>query len=68
MVQNFKVDEGGWICCPTCSGRTRTKIRSETYVRNFPIYCPRCKQEYLIDAEQLRINLSGKPDAETQSC
>ena len=66
--QQFRVDEEGWLRCPICKGRTRTRIRSETILMNFPVYCPRCKREYLIDAKYLKVNLSIEPDAKTQSC
>lgn len=63
----FTADENGWIRCPICGSRTRTKIQAETVLKNFPIFCPKCKYESLIDAEQLNIRLSVEPDAKTQS-
>lgn len=59
----FQIDESGWIHCPVCGCRTRTKIRSETIVMNFPIFCPKCRHECLIDAKQLKIRLSVEPVA-----
>ena len=48
-TEEFCVDESGWIHCPFCKCRTRTKIRADTSLKNFPIFCPKCKQECLID-------------------
>ena len=66
-TKDFCVDENGWIHCPFCKCRTRTKIRADTSLKNFPIFCPKCKQECLIDADNMKIRLSVVPDAKTQS-
>lgn len=56
-----------WIRCPICGGKTRLKIRNDTEIKNFPLYCPKCKQENLIEAKNLHITIINEPDAETQS-
>ena len=43
-----------WILCPLCGGKTRVKLREDTILENFPLYCPKCKQEMLIRANKLR--------------
>lgn len=60
-VEQFSVDESGWIHCPCCKCRTRTKVKPETVVKNFPVYCPKCKREYIVDVEALQIKLSVEP-------
>ena len=37
-----------WILCPVCGSKTRTKIRKDTVLENYPRYCPKCRQERLI--------------------
>ena len=59
----FCVDEAGWIHCPVCKCRTRTKIRRDTVVKNFPVFCPQCKKEFVIDVEQQHIQLSVEPES-----
>lgn len=61
-TENFCVDENGWIHCPACRCRTRTKIKQETVLKNFPIFCPKCKSECLIDVVNMNIKLSVEPD------
>lgn len=56
-----------WIMCPICGNKTRDKIREDTELKNFPLYCPKCKQESLIDAKNLQITVIKEPDAKTQS-
>ena len=56
-----------WICCPICGNKTRNQIREDTELKNFPLYCPKCKRETLIEAKNLHINVIIEPDAQTQS-
>ncbi len=56
-----------WILCPICNNKTRIKIRENTILKNFPLYCPKCKQETLINVKQLNISIIKEPDAQTQS-
>lgn len=56
-----------WILCPLCGGKTRDKIREDTVLVNYPLYCPKCKHECLIKAEHLRTTVIKEPAAKTQS-
>ncbi len=56
-----------WIQCPICGNKTRNKIREDTELKNFPLYCPKCKQESLIEAKNLQVKVIKEPDAQTQS-
>lgn len=56
-----------WVICPICQNKTRLKIREDTILINFPLYCPKCKQETLINVRQLNIAIIKEPDAKTQS-
>lgn len=46
-----------WILCPVCGNKTRTMIRKDTELKNFPLYCPKCKQETLINVKNMKISL-----------
>lgn len=56
-----------WVLCPVCGNKTRNKVRDDTILYNFPLYCPKCKQESLVDLNGLRLKIVKEPDAETQS-
>ncbi|HJF02722.1 cysteine-rich KTR domain-containing protein [Flavonifractor plautii] len=56
-----------WIRCPVCGCKTRDRIRDNTILKNYPLYCPKCKQETLINVKQLNISVIKEPDAKTQS-
>lgn len=59
--------EPEWIRCPVCGSKTRDRIRADTVLKNYPLYCPKCKQETLIAVDQLNMTIIKEPDAETQS-
>ena len=44
-----------WIYCPVCGSKIRLQIGLDTELKNFPLYCPKCKQENLIDVKELHI-------------
>jgi len=52
-----------WVHCPVCGNKTRVKIRKNTILNNFPLYCTKCKQESLINVESLEITIIKEPDA-----
>lgn len=37
------------IYCPVCNNKTRLKIREDTILEHFPLFCPKCKKETLIN-------------------
>lgn len=52
-----------WIWCPVCGNKTHDRIRDDTVLLNFPLYCPKCKQETLIEVQQQKITVIKEPDA-----
>ena len=56
-----------WLLCPVCANKTRLRVREDTELVNFPLFCPKCRQESLINVKQLNTTISKEPDAKTQS-
>ncbi len=54
-MENKEILESRWVRCPACKGKTRTKVYASTFLMNFPLFCPKCKNEFLIDVIQLRM-------------
>ena len=52
-----------WVRCPVCGNKTRLQIQTDTELKNFPLYCPKCKQKSLIDAKNLQITVIKEPEA-----
>ena len=52
-----------FIRCPICGNKTRDKIREDTILKNFPLFCPKCKRETLINVKELQIAVIKEPDA-----
>lgn len=53
------------MLCPHCKAKTRVKITQDTVLKNFPLFCPKCKQENVINVENYIITLI-QTDAKTQ--
>ena len=51
-----------WIFCPLCGSKTRNKVREDTVLINYPLYCPKCRQETLIEAKNLQVTVITEPD------
>ena len=58
--------EEEWVYCPFCKSKTRVKLRQDTVLAHFPLFCPKCKRESLINAENFRIEKIEVRDAKTQ--
>ena len=61
------MNKSEWLRCPICDNKTRVKVRDDTELKNFPLFCPKCKQETLINVKQLQMSVIKEPDAQTQS-
>ena len=40
-----------WILCPECGAKTRTQILEDTELKHFPLFCPKCKKNFIIDVK-----------------
>lgn len=56
-----------WIRCPVCGNKTRLQIRADTELKNFPLYCPKCRQKSLIDAKNLQVIVIKRLEGKTLS-
>ena len=43
------------------------KVRKDTELINFPLFCPKCKHETLINTKRGIVKIIKEPDAKTQS-
>ena len=46
-----------WLLCPVCGNKTRLKVRHDTELINFPLYCPKCKQETLVNVKRTSLSV-----------
>ena len=51
-----------WVKCPVCGNKTRNKMRADTVIENFPLYCPKCKHETLINVRDMTVFVCKKTD------
>ena len=61
--EDNRLNKNEWIRCPICGSKTRDRIREDTVLKNYPLYCPKCKQETLIKVQNLQITVITEPDA-----
>ena len=54
--------EEKWVICPVCQSKTRVKLRDDTILKNFPLFCPKCKQESIISAEKMQVSVHKKAE------
>lgn len=40
-----------WILCPVCKAKTRTQILDDTELKHFPLFCPKCKENFIINVK-----------------
>ena len=48
-----------WVLCPVCRNKTRIKVRPDTVLENFPLFCPKCKQETVISLKGQNMAVVG---------
>ena len=41
-----------WMLCQICSNKTRIEAHHDTVLENFLLYCPKCKQETIINVKE----------------
>lgn len=58
--------EEQWLLCPVCGAKTRLRLLQRTVLREFPLYCPKCRRESVISARNFQIETVYQPDAKTQ--
>lgn len=51
-----------WVLCHVCKSKTRVKAK-DTVLLNFPLFCPKCKREVLIDIKDQIVLVIKEPDA-----
>ena len=40
--------EEKWILCPVCGAKTRLRLLRKTVLRDFPLFCPKCRYTCVI--------------------
>lgn len=59
-----QAEEKRWVLCPQCGEKTRLQILRQTELKAFPLFCPKCRHESIINARNFIVE-TGRPDAKT---
>ena len=49
-----------WVLCPSCGAKTRLQILPETELKAFPLFCPKCRCESLINVRHFTIEAAAR--------
>ena len=52
-------EERQWVYCPCCGAKTRLQLLRHTELRDFPLFCPKCRKETMINARLFRVSVTG---------
>ncbi|MCI6824759.1 MAG: cysteine-rich KTR domain-containing protein [Ruminococcus bromii] len=55
-----------WVLCPICGAKTRLQLLQRTVLLHFPLFCPKCRKESIINAQNVQTEIIDQPDAKTQ--
>ncbi|MGN0194426.1 MAG: cysteine-rich KTR domain-containing protein [Pseudoramibacter sp.] len=61
----MREEEKRWVRCPRCGAKTRLQLLKETELKDFPLFCPKCRRETRINAKNFIVE-TQQPDAKTQ--
>ena len=62
-----RVDRPEWLdSLPYLRQQNSYKVNPDTILKRFPLFCPKCGTEHIVDVQGQNIILS-EPDAKTQS-
>lgn len=45
-----------WILCPACGSKTRARLLPDTVLRSFPLFCPKCRCESIINVQNYKVS------------
>lgn len=52
--------EKRWVLCPLCGAKTRLQLLPETELKAFPLFCPKCRHESIINARHFIIGKNSQ--------
>ena len=61
------MQESSWVMCPKCGKKTHTKLREDTVLNRFPLYCPKCGRESLISAKRFKVRTIKEKRSESRT-
>ena len=62
LFQMGVVNNAEWLLCSACGNKKRLRMRKDTELKNFPLYCPKCKKEILIEVTNLQVAVITEAD------
>ena len=51
--------EERWVLCPVCGAKTRLRLLRRTILQEFPLFCPKCRRESIINVRETETGAAG---------
>lgn len=48
---NIEINNKRQIICPNCRRATAVRVNPDTMLKSFPLYCPWCKKEAIVNKD-----------------
>jgi len=61
MGENKINYNGTLLLCHICNNKTRTKAYTNTIMINYPLFCPKCKRETIVNVEKMNVSVIESP-------
>ena len=55
---NESAGERQWVLCPRCGAKTRLQLLRETELKAFPLFCPKCRCESVVNIKNFRMEIN----------
>ena len=46
-----------FLLCPFCHRKTRTIVNADTELIKFPLFCPKCRREVIVNVKECEIEI-----------
>lgn len=46
-----------YVRCPICGNKTGVQIRDDTELKNFPLFCPKCRYITIINVKKFKASM-----------
>ena len=54
-MNEIQTSQSAWLLCPVCGNKTRIKVQKDTVLQNFLLFCPKSKNETLVDVREMKM-------------
>ena len=53
-------EDTDWLICPNCGEKTGVKLMPDTELRNYPLFCRKCRMECVVGVKNYVVKVLSK--------